>query len=157
MASQAVSKEDKAAEKAAREAVKAEAIAAGNIKLVSGDKNAKGEYEKYTVEVPFKTLVKDGIRKEDDEDQSDLVEDFTEEVAVNLSGALALCGGDESEVWDMFNQAHNQGRRQLVRQSMINKARGPQRHINQIVKRLVALGFSEEDAQEQAAALAAKL
>lgn len=116
----------------------------------------KGQYQKYDVSINAGTLKDLGITPDKDETGKELgvSEPFTALEAKDFSGALALCGGSESDVWDNFNRAFNQSRRQAVRNGILAKLEGPQKKINKVVENLVAMGIPREIAEAKAVEMA---
>jgi hypothetical protein len=115
----------------------------------------KGETLKYEVELSVSTLKDKGFTPDKDADGKDLpaTEPFTNLEAKDYAGALALVGGKEEDVWDLFNRSFNMGRRQVVRNRMLAKLEGPQKAINKAVEAFVAMGIPREIAEAKVAEL----
>ena len=116
----------------------------------------KGDTLHYEVELSVSTLKDKGFTPEKDAEGNDLpvTEPFTNLEAKDYAGALALVGGSESDVWDLFNRSFNMSRRQVVRQRMLAKLEGPQKAINKVVEGLVAMGIPRDVAEAKAAEFA---
>jgi hypothetical protein len=124
----------------------------------------KDKVEQYTVEIKRDQL--DELLGEGNEpaselgtinDKGSLLVPFTNLEAKDYSGALALVGGVESDVWKMFNRSFNMARRQVVRLNIVERLEGPQKAINSAVQAFINMGFSQEEAEAAVANVRAKL
>lgn len=112
-----------AREQAARAAIQA-AIEAGNIVLKTTQRDEKGEItERVSV------LVKD----------KNLEQHYTKQVAKNYEGALAMAGGDDERVWNLFTEAHDLKVRAKIRQQMLAAVEDPEKNYMNAAKALAKL------------------
>lgn len=116
--------EQRKAQEAAVKAAVEQAITEGHIRVDTTQKDENGE-----VTERVSVLVKD----------KGLEEHYSKLVALDYEGALALAGGDDKRVWNLFTEAHDLKVRAKIRQQMLAKAEGPEKTYAAAAKALAKL------------------